>query len=550
MNAVYRFGLTMLVTAVTFVTPLTSWAQGQKPAVVVSIANVDRLLADIGYLTRAAGAPEVGGLVTLMAGPYIQGVDTKKPAGVYVQFAGPQPTGVAFIPVSNLDQVMQQLENNNIEVEDAGDGVQKINAPRPLYLKEKNGWAFLSDNQANLEKLPADPSQQLGGLDKKYNLAFQVNMRSIPEELVDMAVSEMKNGFERNLENETDPEKKELQEKVGRQQLESISRMLRESDQLTVGWGVDRQAGRTFVDFGMTAVAGTKLAQQMDAYKTLKSNFAGMELPDAAATLRFTAPIAKEDIAQAREGLKAVREQALKAVEEDDNLKDDEARQAAKQVVAALFDVVTSTLETGKIDGGAAIVLAPKAAQVVGGGFVADGKVVQDQLKKLVELAKKSGDDDVSIEKLKFNAANYQGIDLHTFSVPIPADEEQAQEVFGEELNVVVGTGKQSAYVAFGKDSMGLLKRVVDASAAGGNKEVVPFQLNISLAPIMQFAASVDDDPTLQMLAEAVKKVAGKDRILITQKNVERGTSVRLEVEEGVLQLVGAAAKAQNQRNN
>ena len=78
----------------------TLFAQNaSKPAVVISIAKFDKLLGDVGYLTRAAGAPEFGGLVTLMAGPYLQGIDTRRPAGVYLRFNGPMPTGVAFLPV-------------------------------------------------------------------------------------------------------------------------------------------------------------------------------------------------------------------------------------------------------------------------------------------------------------------------------------------------------------------------------------------------------------------------------------------------------------------
>lgn len=552
MNAVYRFTLTMLIAVGTLLAPATGWAQARKPAIVVSITSLDKFLGDIGYLTRAAGTPEFGGFVTLMAGPYLQGIDTKRPAGVLLQFEGPQPSGVAFVPVSNLDLVLQQLENNNIEVEDAGDGLKKINAPqRVIYLKESNGWAFITDSEENLNGLPADPSQQLGGLDRRYNLAFQVNVRSIPEDLIDMAVSEMKNGFERNLENETDEEKRALQEKVGRQQLENFTRLIRESDQITVGWGVDSQGGKTFLDFGLTAVAGTRLAEQMDGYKQLKSNFAGMQVPGAAASLRFTMPIQKEDIEQARESLKAVEEQAIAAVEKDDNLKDQGARDAAKQVVSSLFAVLTATVESGKVDGGAALLLNNDKLKFIAGGFVADGKVVQDQLKKLVELARQSGDNDVSIEDLKFNAARHQNVDLHTFSIPVPADEEEAQALFGEKLNVVVGTGPQSAYLAAGDQPEALLKKVVDGSAGGGQQETIPLQLVLSLAPILQFAANQEtDDPILGVLAATAQKSAGKDHIRVTQRTVERGTMVRLEIEEGVLQLIGAGAKAQNQRNN
>ena len=66
----------------------------------------------------------------------------------------------------------------------------------------------------------------------------------------------------------------------------------------------------------------------------------------------------------------------------------------------------------------------------------------------------------------------------------------------------------------------------------------------------MKFAASLDEDENLKRLADTIEKSEGKDHIRITQKAVERGTAVRLEIEEGVLQLIGTAAKAQNQRNN
>jgi hypothetical protein len=241
-------------------------AQNAKPAVVISIANSDKLLADVGYLTRAAGLPEMGGLVTLMAGPYLQGFDARRPAGVLLQFSGPVPSGVAFLPITNLDQVVKQLEGNSIEVEDAGGGVKKVQLQRSIYFKQNGSWVFVSDAERALARLPSDPVASLGGLTDKYSLAVQVNVRSIDPAIIDMAVSELKAGFERSLEAEADQEKRQLQERVGRQSMESIVRLLQESDQLTIGWGVDSQAGKTYLDFTMTAVAGTKLAEQMALY--------------------------------------------------------------------------------------------------------------------------------------------------------------------------------------------------------------------------------------------------------------------------------------------
>jgi hypothetical protein len=151
---------------------------------------------------------------------------------------------------------------------------------------------------------------------------------------------------------------------------------------------------------------------------------------------------------------------------------------------------------------------------------------------------------------LKFNAAKHKDVDLHTFSVPIPDDEEQAQKVFGDALEVVVGTGAKSAYIAFGEESIDLLKEIIDDSASAAKEEVTPMELIISLAPILEFTASIEDDPIVKMLAETIKKAAGKDHIRLSQRNIERGVAARLEVEEGVLQLIGAAAKARSGSTN
>jgi hypothetical protein len=201
-------------------------------------------------------------------------------------------------------------------------------------------------------------------------------------------------------------------------------------------------------------------------------------------------------------------------------------------------------MESGKLDGGASLLLQDQALHLVAGGIVADGTVVQEQLKKLVEMAKNAGQDVPN-----FTTSKHQGIDLHAFSVPVPDHEEKARQMFGNELNIVIGTSKQSVWVAFGKDSTSLLKKVIDGSTGNGQKAAVPMQLNISVAPIMQFAAAMEDNPIVGMLAETAKKANGKDHVRVMQRSIERGTIVRLEIEEGVLQLIGTAAKAQNQRN-
>jgi hypothetical protein len=104
----------------------------------------------------------------------------------------------------------------------------------------------------------------------------------------------------------------------------------------------------------------------------------------------------------------------------------------------------------------------------VAGGYVADGAAVEKVLKDLVDVAK----DTPNFPQVEFNAGAHGDVKLHRLSMPVP--DREAQNVFGETLDVVVGTGPQSMVVAAGKDAEATLKKVLDDSAAAGEKAVLP----------------------------------------------------------------------------
>jgi hypothetical protein len=523
--------------------PTIATAQdAQKPAVVVSLASVDQLMGNVGYLTRMAGSPEVGAIITIMSGQYIEGLDTKQPAGGYVAFA-PQPSGVVFLPVSDFETVVAKIEETLGELEDVGGGVKKLKLQREIFLKEQDGWVFASDQRVNLDNVPADPTQMLEGLYETYDVAVRANVQSVPAELRQMILSEIKEGFERTVASEQDENKRRAQEEFGGRAIDRIVRFADEADQLTVGWGTASSEGKTYLDFSATALAGTTLADEIDAAVTMQSDFAGFLIPEAAATFHFTAPVLKDDIQRTVLMLNAAREKALEAIDKDDNLPNDEARATAKEIVGSLMDVLRKTIESGKLNGGAVLLLEPQNINFVAGGFIADGKAVEKDLKRLFELAKQSKENP-GVE-VNFDVATHGGVTLHTIDVPVPAQEEEARKILGEKMATVVGTGATSVYFAFGNDSMELLKQVIDGSAASVGK-TSPLTLNVALTPILEFAASVDDDPIVTGLAEALKNSQGKDHVAISSKAIPRGVAYRLEVEEGVLQLIGQAAKLNN----
>jgi hypothetical protein len=516
-------------------------ANESAPAVVVSVASIDRLLSDIGYLTRAAGMPQMGGFVTLVTSPYLAGLDTKRPSGMLVTFSGEEPSGVAFVAVTDFEAVLKRIEEQVGPRQDVGGGIVKFSVQRDIFLKQQAGWAFVSDKAAHLANLPQDPSQYLIGLDKQYTLAVRVNGRSIPPQMKQAAIAQVQQDLEGRLERELadKPEQERQQaEQMMRTTSELLVSLIQDVDQVTLGWGTDSQGGTIFLEKTVTGQPGTKLAEHMAKTGSLPSPYAGFQLPDAAVSLSYSLAVPTQVAAAARPAMADLRQRAMKGIDEDRKLTDEKARTALKEAVNGLLDVLQTTLEQGRLQGGAAIMLAPGAARFAAGGFVADGAKVEQAVRKLVE----AGRTDPNFPEVQFNAATHADVRFHTATVEVPADEQEARKVFGPQLDVAIGTGKQTAYAAAGQEALALLKQVIDGSGAE-TATGTPLDVRVSLAPILTFASQMDNDPTVTAMAGALRKTNGRDDISLTARSIERGVVYRLAIEEGILSLIGETAR-------
>ncbi len=517
-------------------------AQGTS-AVVVSIASVDEMMADVTYATEAAGVPQFAGLVQFMSAQYIQSFDRKKPAGVLINFDAQsiEPNVVAFLPVTNMQQLLNLAAQQLGPAEDVGGGVKQLNGPQPIFLKEANGFAFVSNASENLGNVPADPVAQLNGMDQKYNIAVAVNMRAVPESLRQMAVENLKAGFEAQLESLPE-EQRAAQEQLTRNSLDQMTKFFEQGETVSMGWAIDKATKSTYFDINVTAVAGSELAGQIARMSNLKTNFAGFDLPNAAGMMSFTSVIEEADKAQAQNAIAALKKQAMDQLENDADLPSEEARTAAKGVLDNLMGILDATVAEGVIDGGAVLTLDGGTVKFAAGMQVADGAAAQKALEELLELAA----DDPEVPEVKLNAAQHGDVSFHTMSVPIP--DEDAQKAFGETLEVALGTGTKSVYIALGQGGVDLVKQVIDKSKQAANAPTVPAKLVVSLGPILKFSQQFqEDEPALNGALAALQQAQGMDHILMVGKTIPNGINYRIEVEEGVLRVIGAAVQAQMQ---
>jgi hypothetical protein len=523
-----------------------------KTVAVVAVSSYNQLIGDVGFMGSLADRPELGqmieGTIALFTqGKGLNGIDKTKPWGVILQTDGQQFLPVACLPVTDLNQVLGIAQGFGAKTQDTPDGGKQIDLPngKSIFVKTGTGWAFLAQSANSLEHLPADPQAALGDLVTNYDLGARISVQNVPATYRQLAVGAMKSGMEQGLQRKEgeDDATYEGRRKMAEAQMQQVERMVNEIDDITFGWAVDSKQQQTFLDFTYRFVADSKMAKQIASYDKPHTNFAGFFQPDAALTMNFASKadpqLIKEDMEQFRAMIDTMRKQAEKAIDEENDLPDQTSRDALKGAMNDFLDAAQATIEAGQMDGGAAVVLHPDSLTVVAGFLVKQPEKFESGLKKIAEVGAKEPD----FGGVQWNAANHAGINFHTMSVPVPEDQEDARKMLGDKVDVAVGIGTDSVYVAIGRDNMDAINKAIDASRAEPNKEVKPFELSLALGPIMETAAAngkEEDQESLQAIAELLNNTAqGRDHIRITGQFIANGLRYRIEAEEGVLRAIG-----------
>lgn len=545
--------------------PLAAIAQ-QEPAgelknvAVVAGAPYEKLISDITFIGSLGGKPELGqmvegGLAFFTQGKGATALDKKQAWGVIVQTDGANFLPVGCLPVAKPNDLLDVAKAFGSEIKDGENGTKEIKLPnqKTLFVKTDNGMAFIAMSPASLAKLPADPKQLLTKIVGNYDITAHVSLKNVPEMYRQFAMQAMQAGVQQGMKKKDDESDEQYAErqKMTEAQMAQMSRMINEMDSLTFGWAVDSQQQRTYADFSYVFLPDSKMAKQMAAYSSPKTNFAGFYQPDAAATITFAAKgdpsLMAEDMAQFEASMKSALQQVNGEIEK--KVDDAEARDALKAAVADWFGALEATLKTGEMDGGAAVQLSADSLTAIAGVHVVDTAKIESGLKKLEEAAKKSP----KFPGIQWNASEHAGVKYHTLSVPVPDGEKGPRQLFGEKLDVAVGISDKAAYFALGKNNIEAVNKAIDASAASPGKSVPPFELAVSLGPIMEVAAAQAEDgkqkEIVQKVADYLKSQAqGRDHVRAVGQIIPNGLKYHLEAEEGVLKAIGTAAAAAQQQ--
>ena len=548
-----RILLWTLTVAMVFGVTRVSPAQKKdlKQFVTVSFAGYDELMkaaATIGNLAGMPGLPKMAemNLQGMGAADALTTLDKKQPWVVLgkIDEAGSEFAVQAFLPTSDVKKLVKALPMLG-EPGDAGDGVLEINTPaRRLYVKQHGAWAVLSDNKLLVLDATEDPVKSLGGMHEKYLLGVNFSVKSIPEAVRAKFLEGMTGAMQMGLQKLPDESDEQFaaRSKMLQQAIQQVKTTIGDLDALTLGIKVDEATSSAYLEYAMTVLPGSASAKKLAKAGAARTEFAGVLLPDAAATIHATQQLDPADIEQLKANLAVLRTNAMAALEKE-GLTEEQLKQA-KQLAGDLMDVVDKTLAGGTMDFAAALKLAPKALTAVAGARIAEGTKLQSALKQLVEQVAK--DEPEAAKLVKLDAEQHEGVHFHVVSVPLSMIDEDVPEklgpLVGETFDVVIGIGDTSLYLAAGRDASKTLKKAIDGSKAGGGKSLPPVQFSVAAGAIARFVAAVaegEEKQPAEMVAKILEGSEGKDHVRLAAAPVPNGMKIRLTAEEGVLKALG-----------
>jgi hypothetical protein len=525
--------------------PASALAQGESsadPVIVVSITNMDRLMKNVNYVTTAIEQPQAGGMFQMMSGMYTNGVDRSRPIGIVFPMVDQMPAPLAFIPTDDVEKVLQPLEAMLGPPDPLEENMWALAAGASLiYVKQQGDWAYMAQSQELLQSLPSDPLPWLDGMNETYDVGVQLNLTALTPEQRSQAIELMRQGFESALAQQP-PEQAAQVQQMGEQSLAQLETVINDTETFQFGFAIQPDQQRLLFEGVSTAVPGSDLAKMLNGQRSIPSKFAPVIQPQAAAYFHSAASISGTGIEQAKASLEQATGSIRGALASAEDLSDED-RAELEAFFDRMIELGKETVEEGKGDSGLLVSLDNQELNAVTGFFVSDGSKVAQLAKDLAAKidAKTQGQSPV---EFKFDAGSHEGVTLHYVEAQVPESEDEARQIFGDTLRLVIGTGDDAVYLALGKQGESLLKGLINAAGddTGGDRPLA--QGSINMMPILEFAQSINANESVAAMIDTLASYEESDAVSFESVSIERGSRGQVTIGEGILRAIGAAIMA------
>jgi len=513
--------------------------ESTDPVLVVTVASLNKLMQDVNYITGVMGQPQAGGMFTMMAGTFTQGIDTTRPIAVLVPMVDGSPEPIGVLPSNNIELVLKRLEPQTGPADKLDDGTLVIAAgPALVYIRQVGNWAVVARNRELIDLVPADPMSLMEGLGDNYDIGLRLNIQEIPLQLREMLVEQLSQGFEQAMARQQGGDLNSS--KLSQMQLEQLNTLIREAEQLKFGLNINPNKRIISIDTEFTAAEGTSLAEMYAGTQPIASKFSAVLSGDAALRYHVASSVSPEAVRTTTESTAAIKEAVQNALAQQDELEDHQ-RAEIEEMLDGLIEIGVKTLQEGKMDAGVIGRADDQSFQIVGGSFVHDGNAVAAWVKELAAKLRDAGD----APQFNFDESQYNGVTMHSIVFDIPADQAELRRTFGEQAKIQLGTGPQAVYFALGQGSADAMQKLIDsADADRGDLSERPLgQARVKLLPILRLIQSIKPNDSLAAVIDSVALGGDNDYLSIVTHAIENGQSSNVEIGEGLIKAAGAAVR-------
>ena len=531
MSSIRSFAQRWLSASLAALTLLASSVMAAEPAVVVSVKSFTELLTDSQYLGNSLRQPVIGlalpGLLTqVTGGKGLKGLDTSKPIGAYLTVTsdGQAKDFVVFIPVANEQQFSETLEALLSAPTTTGmtRQYQPKNGGRPIFAKVLPKHFLFAQNAEALTETP-DPEKLVKST---ADIAIEIDLTKIADNL--------KEGFVTRVEAQTDsaqrhnPSETEAQ-RHGREagqklSIEAVRRLLMDGDRVSLAFNVDAKAKSMTLDLGFTAKPGTVLAQACASYAKTESPFASIASAQTVGSLLISS--------QLSDTVQATLLKVLDDGEREKNAKSQDLpadqREVANRAIKQIYETARKSVQHGRWD---------QALVVNSTGTGKIQVLLAVKASNARELALFFEDVARNESTIQFDVAKVGSTRIHSIQLPPDAEREKH---FGNGP-MYLAFNDESLLFAHGADSLDALKAALEGKSS--KTPIAPISLRVGLSKLLPLIPNV----TSQVVEHSKSAFAsGNDEIALEIASQPNGAKLRLEIQDGVLQLLGLGIQARS----
>jgi hypothetical protein len=513
----------LLAAASIFVAGLGQAAERQVLAVAAVDSYAD-LKKQLGWFGRQIDNPGLAAMVESLLmlstqGRGLTGLDVKRPAGIVVTSDGTDLAAHGLVPVTDLDKLLASLQGIIGPATTDGD-VRRVTLPSGIKLSiaARDGWAVIAPSA--LEATDAAPL--LAALATTYT----VGIEAFPSRMSDAVRKQLEAALDQAAAASA-----AQGQPMDPGALKAALGGLRQTEALSLGFGIDDTAGEVFLENRAVSLPGSVSAAAFEAAGrgTLTAGTPPLTAGERPALRGYIAQAIPDE----------ARAQFLEAL--DQTLPREADDPLTRTVSRLVYDLLAATLAAGGIDAALAVDTSQTARdkplpEVTASVRVKDGAALEKQVKQ----AFSAGGATLAGVKPRFDVGKAGPATLHTISVDV-ADEAIAERI-GKSLDLTLAVAPNYAVVLAGGNAAA---RAEAALAASGR----PIADATPIAALEANAASVFDYVgTLGREGQAAKagataREAGGGAVALRVTPITRGLATRLSIDSGALK-AGAAMAA------